>query len=370
MAVYRAVANGNWSSLSTWQDNSTGSFVASTTLPGAADNVYANNFTVQVNVSSITINLLSNNLITGVSNLGRFELAINCNITCLSGIEGQISTAGAINNPTSATLYVKSAVTLSITGDMYSGTQGRYAVAFDATSNVTIVGNQYGRINVNTTAALLNTGSSTFNIIGNQYGGSGSTSNTSVGINNLGSASFIITGNQYGGANTTASGITTTAGSLIITGNQQASSGPAIILSSTASTLSIIGNCYAAANNAIIVNSFNSQVTYQGSIYNVSGVTAIFSPKLFLNPFPNTVYQFQDYSGVTNTLYSPDSFPGTPPTIDVKNGVIYGVGGSLIGQLDVPPPSAVAVGVPVDGTFGTAMISITDMGALLASYNI
>jgi hypothetical protein len=29
-----------------------------------------------------------------------------------------------------------------------------------------------------------------------------------------------------------------------------------------------------------------------------------------------------------------------------------------------------AVGVPVDNTVGTAIISITDMGALLAAYNV
>jgi hypothetical protein len=32
--------------------------------------------------------------------------------------------------------------------------------------------------------------------------------------------------------------------------------------------------------------------------------------------------------------------------------------------------SSVAVGVPVDNTTGTAIISVTDMGSLLASYNV
>jgi hypothetical protein len=54
---------------------------------------------------------------------------------------------------------------------------------------------------------------------------------------------------------------------------------------------------------------------------------------------------------------------------DVRNGVVY-ASGALTGTLNVPIASSVAVGVPADATVGTAIISITDMGALLASYNV
>jgi hypothetical protein len=48
MANYRAIANGNWSNLSIWQDDSLGYFANSTVLPTTDDNVYANNFTVTI----------------------------------------------------------------------------------------------------------------------------------------------------------------------------------------------------------------------------------------------------------------------------------------------------------------------------------
>jgi hypothetical protein len=48
MANYRAVGNGNWSNLATWQDDSLGYFANSTVLPTTADDVYANNFTVTI----------------------------------------------------------------------------------------------------------------------------------------------------------------------------------------------------------------------------------------------------------------------------------------------------------------------------------
>ena len=66
MANYKAVANGNWSALATWQDNSSGSFVASTVLPGAADVVYWNNFTVAIN-QNVTVLQIRNDSTTGVT---------------------------------------------------------------------------------------------------------------------------------------------------------------------------------------------------------------------------------------------------------------------------------------------------------------
>jgi hypothetical protein len=48
MANYRAIANGNWSNLAIWQDDSLGYFANSTVLPTTADDVYANNFTVTI----------------------------------------------------------------------------------------------------------------------------------------------------------------------------------------------------------------------------------------------------------------------------------------------------------------------------------
>jgi hypothetical protein len=48
MANYRAIANGNWSNLAIWQDDSLGYFANSTVLPTTDDNVYSNNFTVTI----------------------------------------------------------------------------------------------------------------------------------------------------------------------------------------------------------------------------------------------------------------------------------------------------------------------------------
>jgi hypothetical protein len=61
---------------------------------------------------------------------------------------------------------------------------------------------------------------------------------------------------------------------------------------------------------------------------------------------------------------------GNPSISDVRSGSTYGPAGELTGTLNVPPASAVAVGVPVDNSTGTAIINVADMGALLTSFKI
>jgi len=80
-------------------------------------------------------------------------------------------------------------------------------------------------------------------------------------------------------------------------------------------------------------------------------------------------WTFQNELGANKTIYSPGAALGNPAVTDVRNGTTY-ASGALTGTLKVPPASSVAVGVPVDNTTGTAIISVTDMGALLASYNV
>ena len=59
MANYRAIKDGVWSDLTVWEDNSTGSYQASTELPWMEDNCLANGFTVSIDMD-ITVNLLRN----------------------------------------------------------------------------------------------------------------------------------------------------------------------------------------------------------------------------------------------------------------------------------------------------------------------
>ena len=106
-----------------------------------------------------------------------------------------------------------------------------------------------------------------------------------------------------------------------------------------------------------------------GNLKNVAGRMAINTAYLYLKDPNPTTWEMQKPDNSTNSLYTIDVFSNLPIPADVRNGVTY-ASGALTGTLNVPPASSVAVGVPVDNTTGTAMISVTDMGALLASYNV
>ncbi len=85
MANYRAVANGNWGSLSTWQDDSLGYFFTSSVLPGSSDDVYSNNFTVNIN-TSFEVSSLNNTAFTPPTTLGAMSIPPMTSNTSPSGI--------------------------------------------------------------------------------------------------------------------------------------------------------------------------------------------------------------------------------------------------------------------------------------------
>ena len=86
MANYKAVASGNRSSLSTRQDDSGGSFSASTVLPWVNDDVYSNTFTVEID-QDIEVNLLRNTARTEVTLWWVFEITSNNDINIIATTE-------------------------------------------------------------------------------------------------------------------------------------------------------------------------------------------------------------------------------------------------------------------------------------------
>ena len=55
-----------------------------------------------------------------------------------------------------------------------------------------------------------------------------------------------------------------------------------------------------------------------------------------------------------------------PATSDVRAGVEYDAG--LVGTLAVPPASSVALGVPVDNTTGTAVLTAANVASILTTW--
>jgi hypothetical protein len=84
MANYRAVGNGNWSNLATWQDDSLGYFANSTVLPTSSDDVYANNFIVTIDGTRNAFTI-RNTAFTPPTNLGAMSIPQMSSNTTPSG---------------------------------------------------------------------------------------------------------------------------------------------------------------------------------------------------------------------------------------------------------------------------------------------
>lgn len=178
-----------------------------------------------------------------------------------------------------------------------------------------------------------------------------------------------LTGNVYGGLTSTAYGITTGNDTQVnnIIGNLISNIGIAYRSNGTNND-EIIGNIYASPSSVGASNNGGFIIT--GNLFNNNGYMAIRTQRAYINTSDQIQWKVQNQSLQDIQLYSADYFVDQPNENDVRSGIFYGVDGSLTGSLIVPPSESVALGVPVDDGVGTAIINITDMGALLASYNV
>jgi hypothetical protein len=327
MANYRRTATGNWSTLAQWQDDSSGSYVASTVLPSVADVVYANNFTVTLDID-VTVLELRTTTAPNINIGGRFDYGAGCNTV----IGNTFASNGTClrNNLTTTKNYIGNAV-----GGGASGTSP-FAVENSSTGTIVMVGNVTGGSGGNQPWGVVNSGLGSFNITGNVTAGS-----AGPGAVNFGNGVMTIIGSAIGnnggssvGANNNGSGIMyidTAIASSTASGVNGASSGGDTVIKQ-------------------IINNANGRLGVLGFIkLNNTG------PNSFIGPKQN---------GTTQTLV--DSSIGNPATADVRNGVTY-ASGALTGTLVVPSPSNVRQGVPTDNTVGTAALTPADFWDYLTS---
>jgi len=384
MALRYAVANGNWSNTATWNGG---------TLPTSTDDVYTNNFNVTID-QNVTVLSLRNTAGAPAVAGGIFILT--------NGITVNATGTGLVNNSGLTTLIdfqLNSPNSATINSTNMSGVGGNPGtinaiVRLSGTGTLTVNSNWL----VNGTVILIN-GNGIFNLNGS--GGHVSTVTTQNGINItavsatlnwVGNMTFVgtnswayissnggpvtstinVIGNIKGSDSQAGFGIITN-GILNVTGNVSAAptsiSGAAI--SGTSGSIVTVNGIMSSNTNRVLAISSTGLTTISGQVICVNeSAFPVQSTRLRLfNSLPIQVTFQTDAIGVNKTLYEPGTALGNPAVIDVRDGVTY-ASGALTGTLEVPPASSVAVGVPVDNTVGTAIISITDMGALLASYNV
>jgi hypothetical protein len=401
LANVYATKSGNWSDTTVWNTG---------ILPTSADDVFANNFTVNVNTDFTVLSLRttaaapivaggsfvfntagvtgtvtsSSPLVPGATNLiqvtattGTVTISLggnvttrattndvlilysgNCNLN-LNGTNYNASTSGGITGTTC--INKTSAGLITITGNLTGGSGGAGGFANNtafasSNGNTIIIGNSTGGA-LGGSAGNGNEGirqtAGTLVITGNVTGGSANTNNRGIFFSGT---SLTVNGNVVGGI--VATGITSSAPVNIITGNVTGGTVEAIS-STTANQISVTGTVTASATAVgISMTNANGKVYLNGNMVNNNGKMAIYAPIVWLDRTGTTSAAFFTSGGVARTLYSEDTFPNMPAEADTRNNIVYGPGSGLTGTLKMPAAADTRSGVVYDnGTTGTALFT-------------
>ena len=316
MADYRAISTGVYSDLARWEVWNGSTWVAATQLPTIADDVYANSYTVTIDVDSFASSYRTTG-ISGVAASGGFVL--NGGITAI----GDVLAGGSIcvSHSDAADSY--------IIGDIFGGTlsgQQKHGVLGTGDGTVYVTGNVTGGFQNNSTI-----------IIG------------STGIRANGSGSFVINGNAIGGAGNSAVG----AYSVSVLGRVYGRATGVAGANKLGAANCIVDECASYNQDLIVTSKFihDSNNNLQGLVNCLAQDGA---------PVQVEIY---DQSGNTITL-NPIAAQGHASQSDVRLGTSY-ANGALTGTLAVPNPATVSLGVPTDNTTGTMPTSAVVAADLL-----
>jgi hypothetical protein len=283
MANVYATKSGNWSDTTVW--NTGGA------LPTTADDVFANGFTVTIDVNATVLTIRNTSLASPVIVAGGTFVPANQTIltctattgvvassTCYAcslttgqtctlnaNIAGGSAAGGAVRNNGGGTLLVNGN---SIGSSTFNNSSG---IINSSTGTITITGNATGGVAGSNTVGLNNAGienvtGGTINLIGNCFGGN-SGAWRAPGIFNLGLGAVNIAGVVQGvfipyGVNNASLGTINVVGSVLGTVNDSRSGG---ILNESAGAVNIIGNCTAPGLGPSVVNSTAGTINITGN---------------------------------------------------------------------------------------------------------
>ncbi len=388
MATYYARKAGNINAADVWATAPAGT--ASNLFPTFtnADVLMANSFTITVNVST-TVAEVRNDTTGGATNGGTFTLGSGVllkanvfaayyanNSACLTSgasasIEGNITvtTSGnASSQLNRAVIFTGTTGTaLNITGNIITPSGFTHVSIVDCQTSggqLNITGNLLGNASSGSNAIAVNTAVSNtgaLTITGNVMAGNAlaiSSNATNLPIN--------ITGTVTGG-NTGVFGISNfSTSTCTIVGSAVGGVGGAGVSNSSTGTIRVtrsVGNAFGPGNTAGLAAAVGAANVGLGVIeieqleYGTNGMSPTSGTGIRLKKLGSNVavFNFCDTAGA-KTLIDATQNAAMPAASNVRSGVSY-ASGALTGSCAVPAAGSVALGVAVDNTTGTAVLT-------------
>ena len=373
MATYFARKTGNINAADVWATTPSGTAAAVTFASG--DVLLANSFAITVNVDTNlgATGQVRNDTTGGATGGGGFILASG--VTLTASIY-QFSTNGncCIFNsasPASATIIAATIV----------GGNGNSA-AVDNTSSGTLninvsgtVGNGLGTAGV----GVRNSSTGTINLTtsGGIFGGNGG---SAYGVSNTGTGAIYITGNATGGTHpVTPHGVhNNTSGTIeligIATGGISSGVGANNSGGGTLRVTKAVGNGFGPGTSGLTStpgvsnSSANGIVTVEQIEFGSLGQSPTSGAVRLVASGSNNA-NFYATIGERKTLIDATANASMPAASDVRSGVSY-ASGALTGSCAVPAAGSVALGVPVDTTTGTAVLTIANVQSALTDQGL
>lgn len=326
MATYKAISTGVASALARWEVWNGTAWVAASVLPQVGDDVYANGFTVTLDVDFYASSYRNGPLGIGVNANGTFILKAGVNIfgDIIPTAVRCITTNGAGN--------------CFVVGNVYNGIGDRSAHGIQTeTSNLTVIGDciSLGGASPNpssdsywlsftSNAIFCNTGTAL--VIGDVYA---IATSATVCVRSVTFKAVVVDGIAYGG--------------------------PSLAMRACmgCEVRELRGN----NENCIVTSKFVMPTTNQPVWVNCKAKTGA-----------NVQIEIYDELG-NAVLCNPISAQGQASPADVRLGTSY-ANGALTGTCAIPPAASVALNVPVDNTVGslaTAAVVAADLLNEIAS---
>jgi hypothetical protein len=355
----------------------TGNVTASAGSAGTEANGHASLYT---NVTC-TINITGN--VTGGTGQDKRGVQVGASSNAIVTIIGSVFGSPLNTGTRGYGLFLQgTSCSATIAGDVTGGgaSNANGILLSGASANVTIAGNVTGGTTSNAQGAGSTGAFATITVTGGVIGGSGSAAH---GANATGAtATVTITGTATGGSGASVYGAhaTGTSATITITGDVTGGAGTSAHGAYATGATSLITVTGSATSSSTSSNAIRSDATSSG--YGVlfsgdltdtqSGVVACFA-RFFriIDTSPSGVTQYANNAsfptGGTVSRVSADNVTGMPAEANVRDGLTFGYNDELEGTLAMPNSGSVALGVPVDNTTGTAVLTQEAIWNYLAS---